>query len=157
MAVALASEAKGHAQDGPTRGSSERVEWLKCRQSVVYFVARYVWIYNATTTEWLPFALWPAQQMVLREMARALKLLVLKKHGKRDYLRQLVRDRRERRRVVTHLDACRLPPRLSNAYTDLLSSPSLTDRGQPLSTRTLLVIGDGEDLVHADVPEVQVR
>ncbi len=78
MAVALASEAKRKEQDDSAAGSSERIEWLKCRRSVVYFVARYVWIYNATTTEWLPFALWPAQQMVLREMARALKLLVLK-------------------------------------------------------------------------------
>ena len=78
MAVALASDSKRQEQDGPAPGSSERDRVAQVPALVVYFVARYVWIYNATTTEWLPFALWPAQQMVLREMARALKLLVLK-------------------------------------------------------------------------------
>ena len=79
MAVALASESKRQKHDGPTPGSSERVEWLKCRRSVVYFVVRYVWIYNATTTDELALcAVAGAADGALREMACALKLLVLK-------------------------------------------------------------------------------
>ena len=59
-------------------GGAERIEWLKCRRSVVYFVVAYVWIYNATTTEWLRFALWPAQEQTLRQLAQSAKVLVLK-------------------------------------------------------------------------------
>jgi hypothetical protein len=49
-----------------------------CAQSVVYFTATYVWIYNATLRDWVKFDLWPAQAEALERMAVDSKLIVLK-------------------------------------------------------------------------------
>lgn len=43
-----------------------RVEWLKCSRSVSYFVNMYCKIYDATLGDWIPFILWPEQEVVLQ-------------------------------------------------------------------------------------------
>lgn len=55
-----------------------RIEWLKCAESIEYFTLNYVQIYNATDQAWLNFALWPAQQAVLRRMVDERMLVMLK-------------------------------------------------------------------------------
>jgi hypothetical protein len=55
----------------------EKLEWLKCRCSPGYF-AQYVQIYNATLRRWIPFALWPAQQQALTEIATHRYIVMLK-------------------------------------------------------------------------------
>ena len=56
----------------------ERREWLKCRQSVVYFVHNYCNIYDATRSEWIPFHLWPAQADTLKRIHANRLVVVLK-------------------------------------------------------------------------------
>jgi hypothetical protein len=55
-----------------------RIEWLKCKRSVGYFVLFYVWIYNATLKDWIRFELWPAQIVTLGRMADERLLVLLK-------------------------------------------------------------------------------
>ena len=55
-----------------------KIEWLKCAESVVYFVSRYCQIYDATDQRWLRFALWPEQGEVLEVMATGRLLVLLK-------------------------------------------------------------------------------
>jgi hypothetical protein len=54
------------------------VEWLKCAGSLVYFVTTYVWIYNATITDWIRFDLWPAQERLLEDLQANRQVVVLK-------------------------------------------------------------------------------
>lgn len=55
-----------------------RIEWLKCEQSLGYFVLFYVWIYNATLQDWVKFDLWPAQVTTLARMVDERMLVMLK-------------------------------------------------------------------------------
>jgi len=55
-----------------------RVDFLMCAASPAYFVASHVWIYNATDSAWMRFALWPAQVETLGVMGDSSKLVVLK-------------------------------------------------------------------------------
>lgn len=48
--------------------TATREEWLKCSASCVYFVYTYCKIYDATSGEWVPFVLWPAQVEVLKDL-----------------------------------------------------------------------------------------
>lgn len=57
---------------------NERIEWLKCSRSVIYFVDTYCQIYDATQSKWIPFKLWPAQVNVLNTLARDRLVIVLK-------------------------------------------------------------------------------
>lgn len=57
---------------------NERVEWLACSQSPIYFLHRYCQIYDATMRTWVPFHLWPAQVTTLRTIADELLVIVLK-------------------------------------------------------------------------------
>jgi len=55
-----------------------RIEWLKCGESLGYFVVAYVRIYNATDQAWVRFELWPAQRSTLARMVEERMLVVLK-------------------------------------------------------------------------------
>lgn len=55
-----------------------RIEWLKCEQSIGYFVLAYVYIYNATVQAWVRFELWPAQRSTLTQMVDERMVVMLK-------------------------------------------------------------------------------
>ncbi len=55
-----------------------RREWLKCRQSVVYFVHNYCWIYDATLGDWIPFHLWKEQAQTLKDLEQKRLNVILK-------------------------------------------------------------------------------
>ena len=68
--------------DRPITGSvssdRQKIEWLKCSRSALYFIVEYVTIYDATTSEWIDFRLWPAQRKALAVLAASTKVLILK-------------------------------------------------------------------------------
>src|SRR5262245_41323271 len=47
----------------------QRAEWLKCRDGPAYFIDTYCQVYDATSSAWLPFRLWPDQRPVLAEIS----------------------------------------------------------------------------------------
>lgn len=49
----------------PAAATQTRNEWLKCSASCAYFVHTYCQIYDATSSAWIPFHLWPSQIDVL--------------------------------------------------------------------------------------------
>jgi hypothetical protein len=70
-----------------------KIEWLKSRQSALYFVTTYVHISHTYapaaasadtpahalgSVGWIPFELWPRQAAVLEQMTRARRLVILK-------------------------------------------------------------------------------
>ena len=55
-----------------------KVEWLKCSRSIAYWLATYIYIFNATDKDWVRFALWPAQTATLDKLAREFQSVVLK-------------------------------------------------------------------------------
>ncbi|MBK8048121.1 MAG: hypothetical protein IPK16_13940 [Anaerolineales bacterium] len=55
-----------------------RLAWLLCSQDLPFFVRNFVFIYDATTQDWVRFELWPAQERTLQTMAHSRKLVVLK-------------------------------------------------------------------------------
>jgi hypothetical protein len=63
---------------GNSEERREHIEWLKSSQSIEYWIETYVQIYNATTREWLPFALWPAQVETLETLRDTHQLIILK-------------------------------------------------------------------------------
>jgi hypothetical protein len=50
----------------------------KCRKSVEYFLCTYCHIYDATSSKWMPFTLWPAQQQALRTIVAHRLTVILK-------------------------------------------------------------------------------
>jgi hypothetical protein len=56
----------------------ERIEMLKCAGSAEYFIHHYCRIYNATTGEWVPFGLWPAQFETLEVIDASRLVIALK-------------------------------------------------------------------------------
>lgn len=56
----------------------ERQEWLKCRQSCVYFIYTYCQIYDATSSMWIPFLLWPGQVRTLDTIVNNRLVVILK-------------------------------------------------------------------------------
>ena len=62
----------------PISPQRARIEWLKCEQSIAYFVLAYVYIYNATVQSWMRFELWPAQKSTLARMVDERMLVMLK-------------------------------------------------------------------------------
>ena len=54
------------------------MEWELCRRNPVYFLRNYAKIYDATSGEWIPFDLWPAQEdavlfFMINKLVAALK------------------------------------------------------------------------------------
>lgn len=64
--------------EGITGTEREREEWLKCKQSCVYFVYNYCQIYDATTATWIPFRLWPGQVRTLNTVVNHRLTIILK-------------------------------------------------------------------------------
>lgn len=60
------------------RSPEEQAEWERCAADPMYFVLRYVWIYNATAKRWLKFDLWPAQGEVLAQLPHHKRVVILK-------------------------------------------------------------------------------
>lgn len=54
------------------------IEWLKCTDSIEYWLDTYVYIFNATSKDWVPFHLWPAQLEVLETIRQEKQSVVLK-------------------------------------------------------------------------------
>src|SRR5271169_6519307 len=55
-----------------------QTEVHKCRKSVAYFLDTYCRIYDATSSAWMPFTLWPAQQHVLQTIDTNRLTVILK-------------------------------------------------------------------------------
>lgn len=79
-AAAVARRGRRQGAFGSSEGERLRIqmEWIKCAADVRYFAMRYGWLYNATEQAWLPFRLWPAQGVTLRQMSDERLLVVLK-------------------------------------------------------------------------------
>lgn len=56
----------------------QKLEWLKCGESVAYFVDTYCKIYDATLKEWIPFKLWREQYEVLCILRDHRQVVILK-------------------------------------------------------------------------------
>lgn len=61
-----------------TDENQQKVEWLACSRSPLYFVHRYVYIYNAIASAWIPFRLWPAQARALKQIHLSRLIILLK-------------------------------------------------------------------------------
>jgi len=55
-----------------------RIEWLKCRESLGYFTDRYVHLFNAQERDWVRFRLWPEQVQVAETIANEKHVIILK-------------------------------------------------------------------------------
>ncbi len=55
-----------------------KIEWLKCAKWPPYFIDSYVSVYDATSRDWIPFKLWPAQVDTLTAMQNERLLCILK-------------------------------------------------------------------------------
>lgn len=56
----------------------EKLEWLTCAESPVYFVHNYCHIYDATLREWIPFHLWQEQARTLVDLNERQLVVILK-------------------------------------------------------------------------------
>lgn len=56
----------------------EKVEWLTCAESPLYFIHNYCFIYDATLRDWIPFKLWKEQAQTLRTILNNLLVVILK-------------------------------------------------------------------------------
>jgi hypothetical protein len=61
-----------------TSPDQARIELLACAEDPAYFLDRYVWIYDATLADWVPFRLWPAQLDTLDTIKKNLLVVILK-------------------------------------------------------------------------------
>lgn len=57
---------------------AEKLEWLKCAESPVYFIHTYVQIYDATAQTWIPFRLWREQVKTLLSILNNRLVIILK-------------------------------------------------------------------------------
>lgn len=62
----------------PSSVVNARREWLACTMSPYYFVHNYCYIYDAVAAVWVPFALWPGQVSVLKDLDENRLLIILK-------------------------------------------------------------------------------
>lgn len=53
-------------------------EWLKCGESVAYFIDTYCKIYDATRKDWIPFELWREQYDTLKAISENRLIVILK-------------------------------------------------------------------------------
>jgi len=58
--------------------SRRNIEWHKCSHSIDYWLANYVYIFNATNKDWVQFALWPEQTRTLRVIRQERQVIILK-------------------------------------------------------------------------------
>jgi hypothetical protein len=58
--------------------NAEKREWLRCYVSPLYFITKFVWIYDATAGDWIPFKLWPEQAETLRTVFNNRLTVILK-------------------------------------------------------------------------------
>ena len=58
--------------------SHEEQEWLKCQESVIYFIYTYCYIYSAMEMKWIPFHLWPVQASVVKQVVENRKTVAIK-------------------------------------------------------------------------------
>lgn len=58
--------------------SEQKVEWLACSESPIYFLHNYVHIYDAIERKWVPFKLWKSQVDVLEMLVQFLLVIILK-------------------------------------------------------------------------------
>ena len=56
----------------------QKLEWLKCSHSPIYWINEYVHIYDATLREWIPFRLWKEQAVTLKQIVNNLLVIILK-------------------------------------------------------------------------------
>lgn len=61
-----------------TEEGRRNIEWVKCSESIDYWIEEYVMIFNATDKDWVPFALWPAQSDTLKKIGQETQSIVLK-------------------------------------------------------------------------------
>jgi hypothetical protein len=62
----------------PAASHHYQKEIHKCRRSVAYFLDTYGQIYDATSGDWVPFVLWPAQQLALQTIVDHRLTVILK-------------------------------------------------------------------------------
>jgi hypothetical protein len=55
-----------------------KVEWLTCSADPAYFAEKYIFIFNATLREWIPFRMWPAQRKALSDIQANQYVIMLK-------------------------------------------------------------------------------
>lgn len=60
------------------QNEQDKVEWLTCAESFLYFCGNYIQIYDAVTGEWVPFVLWQGQVGVARTLLNNLLVVILK-------------------------------------------------------------------------------
>lgn len=58
--------------------SRRNIEWHKCSVSIDYWLATYVYIFNATSKDWVRFNLWPAQTRTLSTIRQERQIIILK-------------------------------------------------------------------------------
>lgn len=56
----------------------QKLEWLTCSESPLYFIHHYCQIYDAVVGDWIPFHLWPAQARTLKLIQTCLLIILLK-------------------------------------------------------------------------------
>lgn len=56
----------------------QKIEWLKCSQSLRYFFSTYLKLFNATEQAWVGFDLWPGQEPVLGALQAQRQIIILK-------------------------------------------------------------------------------
>lgn len=56
----------------------QKLEWLKCANSPIYWINEYVYIYDATLRDWIPFRLWKEQAITLKQILNNLLVIILK-------------------------------------------------------------------------------
>lgn len=56
----------------------EKLEWLACAESPLYFVHNHLHIYDATQRAWIPFKMWPEQAQTLKDFQDNRLVVVLK-------------------------------------------------------------------------------
>jgi hypothetical protein len=56
----------------------DKIEWLACAESPLYFARHYAWIYDAEEADWIPFGLWPAQARTLKTIQQNRLTIILK-------------------------------------------------------------------------------
>lgn len=57
---------------------SNRAEWQKCRQSIIYFAQEYAWILSSEQERWIRLDLWPFQIHLLKDLDRERRIILLK-------------------------------------------------------------------------------
>ena len=60
---------------------AEKAEWLKCAngaEGCIYFINKYVHIYDSEAKDWIPFKLWEEQEQCVRDILANKEVIILK-------------------------------------------------------------------------------